>query len=99
VQAVNKCTSTRFPLIGFLKSGGNEFLKLLTRVSASMNAGVDLGSNMSEDGNPTGALAVGMKSKSSAKYRARYRRLKFLTLERMIEALTIRMNESVWPSG
>lgn len=59
VQAVNKCTSTTFPLIGFLKSGGNELLKLLTRASSSMNAGQDLGSITSEFGNRAGALIAG----------------------------------------
>jgi len=58
VQAVNKWVSTTFPLIGFLMSAGNELLKLLTRLSTSMNAVVDLGSNMSEFGN--GTLAVGV---------------------------------------
>jgi hypothetical protein len=99
VQAVNRCTSTTFPLIGFLKSGGKELLKLPTIASISVNAGVDLGSIISELGNRVGAARAGIKSGSFAKYRARYRRLKFLTFERMIEAFTIRMNESVCPSG
>lgn len=59
VQAVNRCTSTTFPLIGFLMSGGNELLKLLTRLSTSTKAGVDLGSIASGFGNPIGAVAVG----------------------------------------
>ena len=97
VQAVNKWISTTFPLMGFLRSGGNELLKLLARLLTSMNAGVDLGSTMFEPG--IGILAVGVYSKSFAKYRDRYRRLKFLTLERIMEALIIKMKESVWPSG
>ena len=60
VQAVNKWTSTTFPFIGFLKSGGNELLKFPARLSASMNAGVDLGSITSELGIRTGASAVGI---------------------------------------
>lgn len=99
VQAVNKWMSTTFPLIGFLKDCGNELLKLPRRLSTSINAGVDLGSSTSGFGDSAGVLAVGIYSKSFAKNRARYRRLKFLTFERRIEALTIRMNESVWLSG